>query len=130
MDIMIALTAATRALELVRGLRDGERGLDRGELKAAVAELYEKLADVKMALVASRHDLQTKDQTIRDLEGRIETLMSGGACPICQEGWLKVMAVRPHPVFGLHGLEEHTLKCSNCDHAELRKHDPRDRGQR
>ncbi len=48
-------------------------------------------------------------------------------CPICQTGKLKVVGVKPHPIFGdVGGLQVRTLKCDSqeCPHTEEREYDP------
>ena len=71
MDLMLGLTAASQALEIVQRLRDISKGLDEAETKLQLAELYGKLADVKVALADAKVGLQEKDESIRDLTDRL-----------------------------------------------------------
>jgi len=45
-------------------------------------------------------------------------------CPICNDGRLKVTAIKAHPQLGPVGVQEMSLKCDRCDHSEKRNHDP------
>lgn len=124
MDIMLALTAATQAMGLVKGLQEIDRGYSQGEIKATMAELYGKLADVKIALADARELMREKDDEIRQLEARIAVLTSGEACPICGTGQMTVISSKPHPIWGVHGEMERTVRCGNCGHTEPRRYKP------
>jgi hypothetical protein len=63
MDIMTAISAATKSLELVR--KDLNRQISEADLKARAAELLSSLADVKVALVEARDDIAAKDAAQR-----------------------------------------------------------------
>lgn len=71
MDLMLGLSAANQALEIVQRLRDISKGLDEAETKLQLADLYGKLADVKVALADAKVSLQDKDESIRDLSERL-----------------------------------------------------------
>lgn len=71
MDFMLALSAANQALGLVKDLREIDRGLSQGELKAAMAEIYGNLADVKVALADARQEMQAKEDEIQRLKGAL-----------------------------------------------------------
>jgi hypothetical protein len=47
MDIITAIAAATKSLELVKAIKDIDRQMSVAELKAKSAELLSDLADVK-----------------------------------------------------------------------------------
>lgn len=66
-DIAAGLTLAAQAIGIVKDLREIDKGLDSGEYKARMAELYSALADVKMALADAQSDLKAKDQVISEL---------------------------------------------------------------
>lgn len=70
MDLILALTATSQAIDIVKKIRDVDKGLEKAELKARMAEIYEKLADVKMSLTDARVEIST-------LEATIETLKEG-----------------------------------------------------
>jgi DNA repair exonuclease SbcCD ATPase subunit len=120
MEITTALSTASTALKLVKDLRDIERDLDSASYKAKMAELYGSLAEVKMALA----DAQIE---IRELNEQIDVLRAGEACPICDNGKMKVTASRAHPQLSFAGVQERTITCDNseCKHSEERNYDPR-----
>jgi hypothetical protein len=124
MDIAAGLTLLAQATGIVKDLRAIDKGFDVAVLKSQMAELYGTLADVKIALSDARETIHDKEQKIRELEGRISTLTSGEACPLCNEGRLVVVASREHPEFGDFGVQERTMKCNKCGHAEKRMYDP------
>lgn len=127
MDIATGLALLGQATGIVKDLREIDKGFDGAALKAQMADLYGTLADVKIALSDARETIHTKDQKIRELEERTATLTSGEACPLCGDGRLKVVASRAHPHFGFAGVQERTLKCDKCGHAETRRFDPEGR---
>lgn len=124
MDIAAGLTLLGQATSIVKNLRDIEKGFDAAALKAQMAELYGTLADVKIALSDARETIHEKDKKIRELEEKISALSSGESCPICSEGRMKIASSREHPHFGFAGVQERTVKCDKCGHAEKRLFDP------
>ena len=50
MDIVSGLAAANSALAALKAVRDIERGVDEAKFKMALADAYQNLADVKIAL--------------------------------------------------------------------------------
>jgi hypothetical protein len=124
MDVAAGLTLLGQATSIVKNLRDIEKGFDVAALKVQMAELYGTLADVKIALSDAREAIHDKDKKIRELEEKISTLNSGESCPICGEGRMKIAPSREHPHFGFAGVQERSLKCEKCGHAEKRIFDP------
>jgi DNA repair exonuclease SbcCD ATPase subunit len=124
MDITTALTLMGQATGIIKNLRDIDKGFDVATLKSQMAELYSTMADVKIALSDARETIHDKDKKIKDLEDKISTLTSGEACPICNEGRMKVMSSRAHAHFAFAGVQERTIKCEKCGHAEQRMFDP------
>lgn len=126
MDIVTAVSTLGQAVSIVKTLRDIDKSMDSSALKAQMAELYNDLSDIKMALTDARETIHAKDQKIKELEAKIDALTSGENCPICGEGRLKITASEPHRVFGDFGVQERTLTCQNpeCNHAEKRQFDP------
>ncbi|MBP0111063.1 hypothetical protein [Bradyrhizobium vignae] len=127
MDISAGLALLGQATNIVKNLRDIEKGFDVAALKVQMADLYGTLADVKIALSDARETIHERDKTIKELEEKISTLSSGETCPICSEGRMKVIASRAHPTFGRVGLQERTLKCEKCGHSEQHMFDPNGR---
>lgn len=124
MDIAAALGALSQATNIVKALRSIDKSYDLATAKAQMAEVYGALADVKIALSDAREEIHSRDQRIRELEEQITALNSGEACPLCDSGRLKVVASKPHPSFAFAGVQERTVKCTECGHSEQRFHDP------
>jgi hypothetical protein len=72
MDIMTALSAATKSLELVKGLKDLNRQISEAELKSRAAELLSSLADLKIALVDARDEIDAKAREIAGLKAAFQ----------------------------------------------------------
>lgn len=68
LDFMLALSAVGQAVSIVKGVRDIDKDLSQAELKAAMAEIYDKLSDLKMALTDAREEIREKDDTIKTLK--------------------------------------------------------------
>lgn len=124
MDISTGLTLLGQATGIVKELREIEKGFDLAMLKLQMADLYATLADVKIALSDARETIQEKERKIRELEDKIAILTSGEACPICRTGRMRVVSSVEHPHFGFAGVQERTLKCTDCNHSEKHLHDP------
>ncbi|WP_166298290.1 hypothetical protein [Bradyrhizobium sp. 2S1] len=125
MDFAVALASASQALTIVKQLREIEKGVSEGELKSAMADLYGKVAELRMALTDAREEIHEKDKQIKALKDQIAAHTSGHACPICGEGRMKVIASTKDPVFGrVAGVQLRTLKCDKCGHSEQHQHDP------
>lgn len=124
MDFAVALASASQALNIVKQLREIEKGVSEGELKAAMADLYGKVAELRMALTDAREEIHEKDRQIKALQNQIAAHTSGDACQICGEGRMKVIASTKDPVFGVMGVLLRTLKCDKCGHSEQHQHKP------
>ncbi|WP_146618676.1 hypothetical protein [Rhodoplanes elegans] len=130
MDIAAALSLLGQAIGVVKDLRELDKGFDAAALKAKMADLYATLADVKIALSDARESIHERDLKIKELEKKITALSSGEACPLCEAGHLKVIASQEHPDFAFAGVQERTLRCTNCGHTEKHLYDPNDRPKR
>lgn len=126
MDVMTGLAAIGTATDIVKTLKDIERGADEAAFKLAIADLHMSLADAQISLSEARISLSEKDEEIHKLKVQLDALQSGEICPVCETGKLKTLSVKPHPRFGKQGLQEKQLSCSNqdCAHTEERMHDP------
>ncbi|WP_105426532.1 hypothetical protein [Neorhizobium tomejilense] len=72
-DIPGTLAVLSQAIGIVKDLREVEKGLSEGEIKARMAEMYSSLADVKMALADTQEELRAKDQEIDRLRSAFAT---------------------------------------------------------
>jgi hypothetical protein len=77
MDIIGALGLATKSLELAKAIKDIDKKLGEAELKAKAAELLSNLADVKVALVETRDELEQKDREIARLKAAFQLKAEG-----------------------------------------------------
>ena len=68
MDIMTGLSAASKALDIAKSLREFESKLNDATFKHQIAELYTVLADTKMALADARQEIADKDAEIAKLK--------------------------------------------------------------
>ena len=125
MDIAAAIAALGHASTIVKTLRSIDKNYDVATVKAQMVELYESLADVKMALSDAREALHDRDKQSRVLHDKITALQSGEVCPICNNGRLKVIASKPHPHFAFAGILERTVECTECGHTEPREYNPK-----
>ncbi|MEQ1950567.1 hypothetical protein [Mesorhizobium sp. CN2-181] len=66
------LAAASQVLGVIKELRDIDKGLSQGELKARMADLYSSVADIRMALADANEELRAKDREIAELKARFE----------------------------------------------------------
>lgn len=72
MNIPEALTIVSKTLELTKGLRDIDHKIEMAELKAKAADIYSAMADLKMALVDARDQIEQKDKEIARLKKAFE----------------------------------------------------------
>ena len=126
MDIIGALTVTKSSIDILKSLRDIDRGVDEAEFKLKISEVISDLADARIALAETKEALASKDRDISRLTSELKAARSGDVCPICRNGELEVKSVRPHPVFGPTGAQEHHLSCNNpeCGHQEDRLYRP------
>ena len=68
MDIMSGLNALNSALSAIKAVRDIEKGVDEATFKVTIAEAYQNLADVKMALVEAHDERETLNREIERLK--------------------------------------------------------------
>lgn len=69
MDIAAGLTLLGQATNIVKGLREIDKGFDLAALKARMADLYGTLADVKIALSDARETIHDRDGDADELKG-------------------------------------------------------------
>ena len=131
MDIVGGLAAISKALDVVKALREFDRSYDQATVKAKMADLYGDLAEEKVALSNARLALVEKNEEIAALQKELSGESRREPCPLCEVGRLKVAGVRPDPVFGRMGVQRHDLVCTNeeCNHTESRQVDPKNRAK-
>jgi hypothetical protein len=67
-----------------------------------------------------------------ELEKRVSALEAGSpeprrdACPFCISGSIRVKTIKPHPIFGVMGVEERDLVCDSCGKTQTVMYDPKD----
>ena len=103
MDVVGGLQAAKVALGIVKNLREIDRSVDEATFKLKLAGA---LADTKLAL----SDAKVK---VAKLEDEIAQALDGSLCPVCRNGRLKVVRVRPNQM--THENETHDFECNSID---------------
>ncbi len=103
MDIMTGLSSVAQALNIVKSLREIEKGFDAAEFKLKIAELNSALADAKLALADAKSEMDSKQAEIEALiaqfQMRTDTVEHNGYkyergpdgrplgypfCPVCE----------------------------------------------
>jgi hypothetical protein len=125
MDIMTGLSAASKALEIAKSLREFESQINDATFKHQISELYLALADAKIALADARQEISDKDAEIAKLQAveasKMRTVSHRGYnfgiddsgksigrpfCPVCEKTkGIQVQITR--------GLSKHDL-CPSC----------------
>lgn len=67
MDLMLAVTAATKALEGLKLLREMQQSFDQADFKLKIAEISSNVADLKIALTDAKSTLSEKEAEIERL---------------------------------------------------------------
>ena len=125
--IVEGLTAVTTALNVVKTLRDIDRGVQEADFKLQIATVTELLADAKLALVDAQDEIKSKDAELERLRSSLrfraeETIEAGGFtyrkvdgkpvgrayCSVClDEG-------RFHTVHSILTKAGHSVQCPKC----------------
>jgi hypothetical protein len=124
MEIGTSLGILSKALGIVKELKEIDKNFDMAHVRNQMADLYLSLADVKIALADAKQEISDKEKIITQLEEKIDLSKKGEKCVLCENGYLKVTASRPHPEFSFAGVQERTLSCTECRHSEKRFYDP------
>lgn len=67
MDLMVAISAATKAMEGVKLLRDIEKSFDESEYKIKIADILSNMADLKIAILEAKDTIAGKDEELTKL---------------------------------------------------------------
>jgi len=128
MDIVGGIAAAKGAIDIASALRNAERSLDAASYKAQLADLMEKLTDVRLALVEAKELIGERDDEIERLkasfEERAELIKGDGdysyrvnekgersgfpVCPKCQAIHQRQIQLKQHDRID-------AAKCPACD---------------
>ena len=127
LDFIAAFAASSKALELVKSLREIDKQFNVADLKAKAADLLSTLADVKVALAEAQDESRSKDEEsarLRDaLKRREETIEVNGQryraidgkpvgapyCPVCyDDGHFIMLTTMTTAKFG------HRMHCPKC----------------
>jgi hypothetical protein len=71
MDIVTAITAGTRALEVLKALQDLNKSYDAATWKGKVAELMSDIADMKFALIEANDKIRDLKEDNEQLSAKI-----------------------------------------------------------
>ncbi len=111
-------------VNIVTDLTDGLRRLQKLSKDMSEIELREEILLLRELLTSARDEVMAKSATIAALEQEANDRRVGESCPICGTGRLKVVASSEHPDMPGIGVQERTLKCTNCNNTEKRIYDP------
>ncbi len=71
MDLMVAISAATKALEGLKLLREIDKSFDDSAFKMKIAEISSDVADLKFALTEAKTSLAEKGEEINRTPERL-----------------------------------------------------------
>lgn len=71
MDIITAISAGTKALEVLKAIKDIDKSYDAATWKAKVAELMSDIADMKLALVEANDKIHTLNKEKEELKEKV-----------------------------------------------------------
>jgi hypothetical protein len=72
MDIIAAISAATKALEALKAIRDIDKSFDAATWKAKVAELMSDIADMKLALIDANEQIRGLEKEKQELIEKVK----------------------------------------------------------
>jgi uncharacterized protein with PIN domain len=127
MDLMAAISTASHAVSLVKQIQDLDKALDEAVFKSQTLELHEAILKLRTMLLEANTTILERDEKIHELERAVRAARNEELCPMCETGILKVTASREDPIFGVFGVQERTISCTNsdCGHTEKRQYDPK-----
>ncbi|WP_075289890.1 hypothetical protein [Pararhizobium arenae] len=67
-DIVAGMGMLAQAIGIAKDIREIDRGLDQGEIKAKMADLYSALADAKMAFADAQGEMKAREEEIARLQ--------------------------------------------------------------
>jgi hypothetical protein len=73
MDIMTSITAASKAYEGLKQLREAQKAYDEATYKLKIAELANDVLDLRETLIFARDELRSKDEEIARLRASFKT---------------------------------------------------------
>ncbi len=72
MDLMTGLAAASQALGIAKQIRDIDVSFDKADFKLKIADITERLSDVKLALLEAKSELDDKNGEIARLKTALQ----------------------------------------------------------
>lgn len=72
MDIMTAISVATRSIEALNALKNIDKALGEAELKGRAANLLSDVADLKISLLEAREEIARRDAEISKLKASFQ----------------------------------------------------------
>lgn len=128
MEITAAVAAASQAITIARAIRDAEKAYDRATLRNQMAEMADKLADLRDALREAHNEVRGRDEEIDRLKAafteRAELVVGEGdykfradaqgnpsgypMCPACEVRDGRMVQLKRHGLF-------HQTKCPACE---------------
>lgn len=126
MDIPTALATAKTLIDVLKGVRDIEQGVEKAEFRAKIGGLIEQATDLRIALSEAKDALLEKDREITRLKDLLAAATKGEVCPKCRSGRMRVVDEKPDPIFRVHGISLQTLACDepSCGLTRQKQFDP------
>lgn len=113
MEFGTALTAISNAMTLAKALRGIQQDFDLASVRAQMAEIYDALADARIALADAKGVIAEHELRIKELEGGP---VPGEPCPYCGARAMRMTRQV------MHGQWE-TWTCGECSKEREVRHD-------
>lgn len=113
MELGAALSALSNAMDLAKTLRGIQQDYDLALVRAQMAEIYDALADARIALADAKGIIAERELQIKELEGGP---VPGEPCPYCGARAMRMTTQR------MHGQWE-VWTCGECSKTKDIRHD-------
>ena len=107
------LSGISNAITISSRLREISNNVENAEFKNLLADLSLELADTKLKAAGLTSEMVKLREELDELKSA-----DGIKCPSCGNKTFKIVSIRPHPTFGMLGVQERLHKCSSCGFEE------------
>ena len=113
MELGTALSAISNAMTLAKTLRGIEKDYDLASVRAQMAEIYDALADARIALADAKGLISERDLQIKELQGGP---VPGEPCPYCGARAMRMSSQRMN-------TQWEVWTCGECNQTKDIRHD-------
>lgn len=113
MELGAALSALSNAMSLAKTLREIQQNYDLASVRAQMSEIYDSLAEARIALADAKSAIAERDAIIKELEGGP---VPGDPCPYCGARAMRMTSQR------MNGQWE-IWTCGDCGKEKHVRHD-------